>query len=106
MNKEKLYNAARSEAFDLVDCAHKTDSHDLVEAFVQGAEWLMGQPLRERLTEEEKEKLQRLYDESAFLADAESINKEGMAGAIYYGRIMALWMVFGNEMFEPQNNKI
>lgn len=68
MEKEKLYNTARSEAFDLVDCAHQTDSHDLVEAFVSGAEWLQSQPLSERLTEEEWEEYQelRLYANYAY----------------------------------------
>lgn len=91
MEKEKLYNAARSEAFDLVDCAHQTDSHDLVEAFVQGAEWLQSQPIADRLTEEERGKIKGMY--------ADLIPLKGrMAGIVV--QMVLLEKIFGKGMFE------
>lgn len=33
------------------------------ECFIQGADWLMQQPLSERLTDEEKEKIRAKYNE-------------------------------------------
>lgn len=91
MENDKLYNAARSEAFDLVDCAHQTDKRDLVEAFVQGAEWLQSQPIADRLTEEEREKIKEMY--------ADLIPLKGhMAGIV--GQMILLEKIFGKEMFE------
>lgn len=99
MNKEKLYNVALSEAFDLVDCAHKTDSHDLVEAFVQGAEWLMAQPLAERLSEEERENIKELHDNFAQLAIRNESTPDKSKGN---SMCLLLESVFGKDMFEPK----
>lgn len=96
MNKEKLYKAARSEAFDLVDCAHKTDSHDIVEAFVQGAEWLMEQPLIERMTEKEKHLMRELYE--CYMQHEDTCRKIGLHDAemIAKGSVATMRDIFGD----------
>lgn len=94
MDKEKLYNAARSEAFDLIDPAHTTDRSDLVEAFVQGAEWLQSQPLSERLNEEEKEKIKAIYYRNVY--SVEDVNT-------HFTEQCLIDAIFGSDLFNGKS---
>ena len=62
MDKEKLIKAAWDyrKANRYEDNPYQTD---IMDAFCYGADWLMAQPLADRLTDEEKEKIRALYNE-------------------------------------------
>lgn len=60
MNREKINNAAEEAFEDYLLFSETTDSKssdDYINGFKRGADWLMQQPLSERLTDEEKEKI-------------------------------------------------
>lgn len=99
MDREELYEAARSEAFDLIDLSHTTDQKDLVEAFVQGAEWLMNQPLSKRLTETEKESIVFGYNAAISLIAATT---NPYMAEIFKSQQALLVSIFGKELFEPK----
>lgn len=91
MDREKLNEAAHS-------------SYRVFEsriAFTRGAEWLMQQPLADRLTEEEKERIKKLY-----LTDEEI---EGIKTAFGTYPVAAatisknmLEQIFGKELFNEK----
>lgn len=55
MEKDKLGKAADIASANAVYDSNPWNMFN--DGFIKGAEWLMGQPISERLTEEEKEKL-------------------------------------------------
>ncbi|MBD5332204.1 MAG: hypothetical protein HDR97_00425 [Bacteroides sp.] len=69
MDKEKLNEAARE---NVRKYPHQHRSY----TFRQGADWIMQQPLSERLTEDEKEKIKAKYNE---LKSLNSITNEMFA---------------------------
>lgn len=99
MERDKLNKAAESAAHDY-DNSQFDSFDDYVNGFLGGAEWLMAQPLSERLTEEEVEKLNGIV----FL----------MRGLAAYNRMSydclkristALYDIFGKDIFiERQRN--
>lgn len=62
MNREKLNDAAENHAKVMGDVPVINSTH----AFKSGADWLMQQPLSERLTDDEKEKIRALYNGETF----------------------------------------
>ena len=63
MEKEKLDKAAEKEVEDCF-CSFFDDEGEYIRvnnAFKIGVNWLMQQPLADRLTDEEKEKIKSLY---------------------------------------------
>lgn len=63
------------------------------DGFEKGAEWLMGQSLSERLTEDEKEMIKSKYMDLIPL-------KGHMAGIV--GQMMLLESIFGKEMLNKE----
>lgn len=112
MEKDKLGKAAdgfaRGYSYDdetLKDCSF--------DSFVAGAEWLMEQPLSERLTEEEKKKIIKRYKDELEMAQyhTEKMKKSVNHTSIqfhanlredYISRLKLLEKIFGKGMFEPQ----
>lgn len=91
--KEKLEKAAMLAAYNYAnpDSDEPCYDADFYEGFRAGAEWLMGQPLSERLTEDERKRIRGMY--------ADLIPLKGhMAGIV--GQMMLLDKIFGKEMFE------
>lgn len=94
MEKDKLENAAES-AMEGLGYFTQVNAASIKTAFIQGAEWLIGQPLRERMTEEEKEKIKERYD--YYMSEEPNC---------YLGSRMRneYESIFGKEMFENNNN--
>ena len=70
------------------------------KAFVEGAEWLMLQPLSDRLTNEEKEDYRRKYNE--LLGEQKKARQERDT---FYGNILSaqrgiMEFIFGEEFFK------
>ena len=71
---------------------------DIEDAFEAGAQWLMTQPLSDRLTDEEKEKIKKLHAEAVLFGDFESAdNIEPLSH--YHGRKVCMELIFGAELF-------
>lgn len=71
MDKEKLNKAAEDEAHS----NYNVCCNDYKGGFIKGAEWLLSQPLCERLTEEEKEKIKAIYNRKT-IQTMDDINKK------------------------------
>lgn len=102
MEKDKLEKAALLSAYNYANPDSDEPCYDngFYEGFIKGAEWLMGQPLVERLTEGEKKTLRELY---ACYKQHEAVSKEkGLyeAEMIARGSTATMRDIFGKEMFE------
>lgn len=86
---------------------------DIMDAFGNGAEWLMQQPLSERLTEEEKEKIIKRYKDELEVAQhhtikmKESTNPSGRQFHAneregYISRLKLLEHIFGKDLFNDK----
>lgn len=78
MDREKLNKAAvlhsgavyNSYPEDVTDDTLEYECH---KSFLKGADWLMQQPLADRLTDEEKEKIKAIYFRNVYsVADVQS----------------------------------
>lgn len=58
MNYDKLNEAAEKAYLDRGIWKYRTE---MIETFKQGADWLMNQPLSERLTDEEKDRIREKF---------------------------------------------
>lgn len=89
MENDKLEKAAKREAYDNYDRSY----NDRRDGFIKGAEWLMSQPLSERLTEEEREKIKGYLTSAMFVyASGSHASLEGLRDMFFD--------IFGKEMFE------
>ena len=59
MERDKLNEAASDASDNAVFDSHPWNNYN--EGFIKGASWLMQQPLADRLTDEEKERIKKLY---------------------------------------------
>lgn len=115
MDRDKLYKQASSAASNYAN--HDGDEHcldmDFYEGFKQGAEWLMGQPLSERLTEDEMEKIIERYNDELESAQyythkmkaTDNLSARQSFANIredYISRIKLLEAIFGKEMFNKE----
>lgn len=81
MDREKLNKAAeeyaRENAWYPGETSYESDiiamEESFSDAFKRGADWLMQQPLSERLTDEEKEKIIRLYKDDSEKAQYQTL---------------------------------
>lgn len=106
MDKDKL-NEACDTAFLENYFPSATESPDprwemFADGFKQGASWLMQQPLADRLTEEEKEKIRNEYAE---LLKAQ--RKARQDRDTFYGNILSAQRgiyesIFGKELFKEK----
>lgn len=106
MDREKLCKAAEEQA--------NRSTHwpwgDRKDCFISGAYWLMEQPLTERLTEAEKEKIIKRYNDELEMAQYHTKkmkeNVHPMSRQIhanvrkgYISRLKLLETIFGKELF-------
>ena len=108
MDRVKLNEAAREARRETAiqarsDWHHSLDGvsldsvsiDELIEsAFEKGAQWLMTQPLSDRLTEEEKEKIKAKYNE---LKSLNSITNE-----MFADDTAVLEWLFGSDLFKEK----
>ena len=97
MDKDKLiadaWEAGSNEYFP--DDPRRDSFED---GFKQGAEWLMQQPLSDRLTEEEKERIMFAYKVSTrYFKMTENTNPH--VAEVFRGQIQLLISIFGKELF-------
>lgn len=86
MERDKLNEAAEEYAHENAwypgETSYESDITAMQESFSDtfkaGADWLMTQPLADRLTDEEKEKIRALYNE--YRAHVFHIEMEGIFG--------------------------
>ena len=101
MNEEKLNRAAEKE-LDNILFGDETEYIVTKIAFKKGANWLMQQPLSDRLAEEEKEKIRIEYAE---LLKAQ--RKARQDRDTFYGNILSAQRgiyesIFGKELFNEK----
>ena len=112
MDKEKLNDAAEKYNKKLGKCRDVT-WNDGEYGFIAGADWLMQQPLADRLTDEERKKVIEIYkDESGMverqtLKIQESINPTcrqfyAETRESYLSRLRLLQSIFGKELFNEK----
>ena len=90
MDKEKLNKAAKHEAYNNCSISYK----DYKEGFIKSADWLMTQPLINRLTDEEKEKIMQIYRHASH-----PCNRVTFAGQT----VLRLFpSIFGKELFNEE----
>ena len=79
MNADKLNEAAKHfAAWETINSRDPNNNYYCKWGFIKGAQWLMQQPLADRLTEEEREKIKALYNE--YHAHVFHIEMEGIFG--------------------------
>ena len=106
MDRDKLNEAAKEQA----DYGTHWGWGDRKECFISGAEWLMTQPLADRLTDEEKEKIIKRYNDELEMARLhtkkmkESTNPSSRQFHAnvrdgYISRLKLIEQLFGKDLF-------
>lgn len=104
MDKDKLVKDAQNiDAWETINSSERMSNFYYSLGFIKGAEYLMGQPLTERLTEEESEKIKKFFSESKYFElSYKEMNTFGdnLKDITYYqGRLDAMRYIFGKEFF-------
>ena len=100
MDADKLNEAAWEyhKANRYEDNPHRAD---IMDAFCNGASWLMQQPLADRLTDEEKEKVKKLYLTDEEIDGVKSaFGVYPVAAAVMTKNILE--QIFGKELFNEK----
>lgn len=95
MNREKL-DKAIIRAFREYDSEDETHAQAFSRGFDNGADWLMLQPLSERLTDEEKERIKEIYWQAA----KDWINIGDARG--HCRTCIAIETIFGSDLFKEK----
>lgn len=109
MDREKLDKAAKKCATEMWCGEPKgeyivdlVDYDNIIDAFKQGAEWLQSQPIADRLTEIEREKVKNVYIDCMEIEDRyryrANVSPFAVDKAIANRRLIEL--IFGKELFE------
>ena len=109
MDRDKLNEAAKEQA----DYGTHWGWGDRKECFISGAEWLMSQPLADRLTEEEKEKIIKRYNDELEMAQFHTGKMKGSANPTsrqfhanvcegYISRMKLMKQIFGANFFKEK----
>lgn len=109
MDTDKLNEAAEEYAHENAwypsETSYESDITAMEESFSdtfkQGASWLMWQPLADRLTDEEKEKIKSEYEHNAEMYDLGSVVPATM-GTMHKGKVELLESIFGKELFNEK----
>ena len=72
---------------------------DIEDAFIAGAQWLMQQPLADRLTGEEKERIRAIYKDYEELETYGEALSDRTAGRM---QCFTLEQIFGKELFNEK----
>lgn len=99
MNKEKLdklVSSHTSQLLELKDGDFLTYT-DIEVALKRGANWLMRQPLSERLTDEEKEKIRQIYIDNSPMTNWVNVDKK-----VSICVLQLLESIFGPELFKEK----
>lgn len=103
--RDKLNEEATFEAYKYAnpDSDEPCYDTDFYEGFKQGADWLMQQPLSERLTDEEKEMIRIMFRhaQTFYKIDWENGNEDGQA-AFWRGQYEGLLTIFGADLFKEK----
>ena len=100
MDKDKLNEAARAKQPCGI-CSSSILKKAFIEGFEQGAQWLIQQPLVDRLTYEEKEKIKKLYNKVN--KDTYDNTIEGAIKCTISVVVMnSLVSIFGKELFNEK----
>lgn len=98
MEKDKLNEAAKQDAiYTVIGDLYERGNYEM--GFVSGAEWLMGQPLSERLSEEERENYRCIYSTAERMIDEVKFVNPQLFD-VFNGQLMMLKSIFGKGMFE------
>ena len=97
MNKEKLIEAADIASDNAIFDSHPWNVYR--DGFIAGVEWLMQQPLSDRLTEEEKRKIRNLYMQAEELELYGATDYDKREGRAF---IVVFHSIFGKEMFNEK----
>ena len=94
MDKEKLNEAASTASDNAVFDSDHWNNYN--EGFVKGADWLMQQPLADRLTEEEKQRIRIMLDSTKLesLSTVQTAFQKGVAEC--------LDTIFGKDLFNEK----
>ena len=95
MDKDKLNEAAEEYMKTApIEAVSPYYDEDMVEMFKGGVNWLLSQPLTDRLTDEEKERIKAKYNE---LKSLNSITNE-----MFADDTAILEWLFGKELFNEK----
>ena len=75
---------------------------DIMDAFCNGASWLMQQPLADRLTEEEKEKHKATYNRLVALQKEALKDHDDFTVNITAAQLGTFTQIFGTELFNEK----
>lgn len=100
MNREKLNKAALANTEAAADLI-ADPQHLAVNSFIQGAEWLLTQPLSERLTDAEREDIAFAYKTLARLIQETEITNPNLA-EVFKGQQLLLSSIFGADLFREK----
>lgn len=119
MDRDKLSKAAEEYALENAwypgETSYESDINAMQESFSdtfkRGADWLMQQPLSERLTEEEKERIIKRYKDELEVAQHHTIKMKESTNPTsrqfhanvregYISRLKLLEQIFGADLFQ------
>ena len=98
MDADKLNKAAEEYNKKLGKCRDAT-WNDGEYGFIAGAHWLMQQPLSDRLSDEEKEKIRAIYKDYEELETYGEALSDRTAGRM---QCFTLEQIFGKELFNEK----
>lgn len=100
MDREKLNKAAKQDAINtVIGDPYERGNYEM--GFESGAEWLMGQPLSERLTDAEREDIVFAYKASVRLIQKTEITNPNLA-EVFKGQQLLLSSIFGKDLFREK----
>lgn len=92
MDADKLNEAAKHfAAWETINSSDPNNNYYCKWGFIKGADWLMQQPLADRLTDEEREKIKGMYNRKITYTD-EMAKK--------YAEVDLLIAIFGFDFFK------
>ena len=116
MDKEKLTEAAKHfAAWETINSRDPNNNYYCKLGFVKGAQWLLSQPLADRLTDKEKEEIIKRYNDELEMArlHTEKMKESNNPSSRqfhanvrdgYISRIKLLQQIFGNNLFNEKQS--
>ena len=102
MDKDKLNEAALEYSEDFANGTYKPTVFDVLSAFKDGTNWLMQQPLADRLTDEEKEKHKATYNRLVALQKEALKDHDDFTINITAAQLGTFAQIFGKELFNEK----